>query len=140
MSMFMWVLVGAAALAVLSQLAKRRSLQKSPSMSDEEFVKMYNRQFLGNQSRVRRERKFIAKTLGLDYLKLRPDQTFSELSKLTGFLTEYDVGMSDLEAELIEVHERGGLERPAQFPKTVGEFISQLLTAREQVTAQKTDS
>lgn len=133
MSLSMWALVGAVSLAIASQLVKRGRLQTISNLSDEEFVSLYERQFVGDKSDILRERRFIAKTLGLQYLKLRPDHRFSELLRLTGFLTEYHVGVSDLEAELLERCQRAGLARPAEFPATVGELISKLLGAKQKL-------
>jgi YD repeat-containing protein len=60
---------------------------------------------------------------------LTADQTFKRLGKYTGFAGEYEVGMGDLESELMEAFARAGLEPPKTFPNTVAEFIHEMLRA-----------
>ena len=132
---WLWLSVGVG-VAVTSLLVKRLNLKKVPDLGDSAFVNLYRQGFAGDADAVIRERKFIAKVLGFPYQKLRPNQDFRELSKLAGFDTSYEVGMSDLEDELIELTQRAGINRPPEFPGTVGELISALVTARK-ILAEK---
>jgi hypothetical protein len=46
--------------------------------------------------------------------------------KYTGFVTEYEVGMSDLEDKLFELCEGVRQSPPDPFPQTVGQFIYEI--------------
>lgn len=130
MSAYMWLLLGSVGVAIVSLLAKRRSFQRLPDLDDGEFVSVYKQDFDGDDAAVIRERKFIAKVLGVPHPKLWPNHRFKELSKLH-FDVGYEVGTSDLEDILIELCQRAGIEEPSGFPGTVGELIFALVTARK---------
>lgn len=132
MSAYMWLLLGGVGIAIVSLLAKRWSFQKLSDLDDGEFVRVYKQGFAGDDTAVIRERKFIAKILGVPHRKLRPNHRFDELSKLH-FDVGYEVGMSDLEDILIELRQRAGIEEPLEFPKTVGELIFALVTVRKKL-------
>ena len=122
------LLIGVTA-AAASYLIRTRQTRTLPSISDDEFVKLYQRRFADSIESVLKLRTFIAKHLALPPEKLAPHHTFKELAKHTGFAGEYEVGMGDLESELIEAFERAGLEAPKTFPNTVAEFIHEMLRA-----------
>src|SRR5207249_10290011 len=60
------------------------------------------------------------------------DQEFKMLVNYTGFSTEYEVGMGDLEDEFLELYARLGAQNPPLFPETVGALISETLEARSE--------
>ena len=132
MSAYMWLLLGGVGVAIVSLLAKRRSFRKLPDLGDGEFVSIYKQRFDGDGTAVIRERKFVAKILGVPHRKLRPDHRFKELSNLH-FDVGYEVGMSDLEDILIELRQRAGIKEPLAFPATVGELIFALVTLRSKL-------
>jgi hypothetical protein len=128
----MWLLLGGVGVAIIQVLAKRRSFQRLPDVDDGEFLSVYKRGFDGDDAAVIRERKFIAKVLGVPHLKLRPNHRFEELSKLR-FDVGYEIGMSDLEDILIELRQRTGIDAPSDLPETVGELIFALVTVRKKL-------
>lgn len=130
MNVLFWLLLGSAALAAASTLFKARQIKQLPDISNEEFLVAYRVRFNGSDDRVIQERKAIAECLGMPYQKLSPSQTFTSLSKYTGFITEYEIGMSDLADELAHYRERAGLKPREIFPATVGEFIHQIIRSK----------
>jgi hypothetical protein len=131
MNVYIWLLMAAGGLAVASQLSKRKKLRRIAELSDTDFIKAYRQRFAAEEADIVQERRFVGNALGIDPLKIRPDQAFTELEPLTGFLTEYHIGMSDLEAEMIKRYQQSGLEIPETFPPTVGDLIHSLLTAKK---------
>jgi hypothetical protein len=115
--------------AVASYLVKTRQARTLANISDDEFIRLYQRRFPDSTESVLKLRTFVAKHLALPPEKLTPEQTFKELAKHTGFAGEYEVGMGDLESELIEAFEQAGLEPPKTFPITVAEYIHEMLRA-----------
>ncbi len=115
--------------AVASYLVRTRQTQTLATISDDEFGKSYQRRFADSTELVLKMRTLVAKHLALPPEKLAPDQTFKDLAKYTGFAGEYEVGLGDLEFELIEAFERAGLDPPKPFPNTVAEFIHEILRA-----------
>jgi hypothetical protein len=124
-----WLLLGGAALAAASTLFKARKAKELPDISNQEFLNVYRLRFNGLDNAVLAERSAIAECLGVPYQKLSPTQTFKSLSKYTGFITEYEIGMSDLGDELAHRYEQAGLKTPESFPETVGEFIHEIINA-----------
>ena len=122
------LLIGAT-IAAVSYLVRARQARTLTTISDDEFGKLYQRRFADSSEPVLKQRVFVAKHLALPAEKLAPDQTFKELAKYTGFAAEYEVGLGDLEFELMEAYERAGLDPPKTFPNTVGEFIHVMLGA-----------
>jgi len=127
----LWLLVAGVSIALASEVVKRLRQRRASDLSDEEFVNLYRQRFDGEASAIVKERKFIAKCLGLNHLKLRPDDRFHELSKLSGFDTEYQLGMSNLEDQLFELFQQAGIQPPTQFPSTIGELISKLASVKK---------
>lgn len=82
----------------------------------------------------------MAKHLALPPEKLAPNQTFKELARYTGFAGEYEVGLGDLEFELMEACERAGLDPPKTFPSTVAEFIHEMLRANAKQPANDSNT
>lgn len=117
-------------LAGASYLVKLRKTQTLSSVSDEEFIRLYQVEFTEPANLVLEQRRIVAQYLGLPSEKLAPQHTFKELARYTGFVGEYEVGMGDLEAELIELFERASLKTPQSFPATIGEFIHEVLSAK----------
>jgi len=131
MNATVWLLLSVAALAVGSTLFKRCKVKELTDISDEDFVGLYGVAFDGPDGKVIEERKAIAKCLGIPSRKLSPSQTFKSLSKYTGFITEYEIGMSDLGDELAHVFKQAGLKSPDRFPETVGELIHETIKAKQ---------
>jgi len=129
------LLIGLTA-AAASYLFKTRQIRTLPSVSDDEFARFYQRRFADSISSVLKLREFVAKHLALPADRLAPDQTFKQLAKYTGFVGEYEVGMGDLESELMEAFARGGLPPPKTFPNTVAEFIHEMLRASTKQTSE----
>lgn len=132
MSVMLWLLLGGVALATASELVKRRAAARLPDVPDEDFLRGYRRKFGGPEAGVLEERKFVARHIGLPARKLSPEHRFGDLSKYTGFVSEYEVGVSDLEDELAELCQRAAVKPPPRFPATVGEYINEMLKARRQ--------
>jgi len=132
MSALWWLLIGGAALAAGSTLLKRRKLKDLPDVSNEEFLSMYRFRSDRSDSKVIEERKAIAESLGVPYQKLSPSQTFKSFSRYTGFIGEYEIGMSDLGDELAHVCKQAGLRAPDPFPETVEEFINEMMKAKNE--------
>lgn len=131
MSGIRWVLLASVGLAAASQVFKLLRTKELSDISDESFVSIYEKRFGASNRMVIDGRRMIAKFLGLPSLKLTPNQRFEELSRYTGFITEYEVGMGDLESELEELCERAGIEKPDPFPETVGDLIYAMVRAKE---------
>lgn len=129
----LWILLGCLAIVAASELYKRRNLSDLPEISDEEFLRMYNRRFITPDVMVFEGRKLVAEHLGIPYQKLSPDQNFQRISRYTGFVTEYELGMSDLEDKLFDLCERVNISPPRPFPETVGEFINEMARAKEKL-------
>ncbi len=134
MNATLWLLLGVAALAAGSTLFKRRKVKELPDISDEDFIGLYSVAFDGSDGKEIEERKAIAKCLGIPPRKLSPSQTFKSLSKYTGFITEYEIGMSDLGDELAHIFKQAGWENPDHFPETVGELIHEMIKAKQKST------
>lgn len=122
------LLIGVAA-AAASYFIKTRQARTLSRITDDEFANLYQRRFADSTDSVLKLRTLVAKHLTLPADKLAPDQTFEQLAKYTGFAGEYEVGMGDLESELMEAFARAGLESPKTFPNTVAEFIHEMLRA-----------
>jgi len=119
------------AVAAASRLFSKWRVQELPDVSDSEFLKVYEeRKFIGTKDAVLLERRRIANHLRLPPEKLAPDQEFKMLVNYTGFSTEYEVGMGDLEDEFLELYARLGAQNPPLFPETVGALISETLEAK----------
>ena len=129
MGPFVFLLFAGMAVAGASYLVKVRQGRSLANVSDDEFVRLYQETFADPAHSVLEGRRFVAKHLSLPAEKLTPQQTFPQLARYTGFAGEYEVGMGDLETELMERFERAHLEPPKTFPRTVGEFIHQRLSA-----------
>jgi len=125
----LWLILGGLGVAAASLLFKKRRLPQLPDIPDEEFLKLYETS-PSERMRVLEGRRFIAKHLGLPAHKLSPEQKFEWLAQFTGFAAEYEVGMGDLEDELIELRTRAGLKAPSPFPATVGELVHEIVEAR----------
>ena len=83
------------------------------------------------ENRILVGRHFVAEHLGLPDNKLSPEQEFKSLMQFTGFATEYEVGMGDLEDELNEMCTDAGLKAPSPFPATVGHLIHEIAKAED---------
>jgi hypothetical protein len=127
MNPLVWLGLGAAALAGFSLLTRLRKARSLPRISNTEFLNLYRTVFKDPDELVLNQRNVIARHLGLPVEVLSPNQTFQGLSQYTGFVGEYEVGMGDLETALLELSERAGLPQPQSFPKTVGEWIHEML-------------
>ena len=131
MNAIFWLIGGGLTVAAASQLFKIWTTRELPDVSDEDFLNIYKEKFGERSDEVLEQRRYVARYLGLPSQKLAPGHRFTELSKYTGFVTEYEVGMGDLEDELQELCQRAGLEIPAAFPETVGQLIEERLKAKE---------
>ena len=132
--MILWILLGCLGIVAASELYKRSKLPELPEISDEEFLRKYNTRFITTDVMVLEGRKLVAEHLGIPYQKLSPDQNFERISRYTGFVTEYEVGISDLEDKLFDLCERVNTSPPDPFPETVGEFIYEIAKAKEKLT------
>lgn len=130
MNVILWLLLASLGLATSSEILKRRRAKNLPDISDEGFLRIYKRKFADPDAIVLEERRSIASHIGLPARKLSPAHVFKELSKYTGFVGEYEVGMGDLESERMELCERAGVEKPSPFPATVGELIHEVVKAK----------
>jgi hypothetical protein len=129
MSAIFWLIGAGVAVAAASQLFKMWKSQELPDLSDADFLDIYEEEFGGQPDQVLEQRRYVARYLGLPYQKLAPSHRFTQLSRFTGFVTEYEVGMGDLEDELWELYQGAGLERPPAFPETVAQLIEERLKA-----------
>jgi hypothetical protein len=127
MNPLVWLGLGAAALAGISFLTRRLKARSLSLVSDAEFLERYRTTFADPDKLVLNQRTVIARHLGLPAEALSPDHTFEGLSQYTGFVGEFEVGMGDLETELLELVERADLEQPTSFPATVGELIHEMV-------------
>ena len=130
MSTTFWLILGGLGVVTASFLFKRRKLPQLPDVADEQFLKLYKVRFGASEASILEGRHFVAKHLGLPDRKLSPEQKFEWLAQFTGFATEYEVGMGDLEDELNELCADAGLKPPSQFPATVGELIHEITRAK----------
>lgn len=130
MNPLIWLLLGGAGLAGISLLIRICKARSLPRISNAEFLDLYKVTFADPDELVLNQRNVIAKHLGLTAEALSPDQTFERLSRYTGFVGEYEVGMGDLETELLELIQRAGLEQPKSFPVTLGELIHEMVRVR----------
>ena len=123
------------AAAAASYFVKTRQARTLSSITDDEFAKLYQRRFADSTDSVLKLRRFVAKHLTLPTDKVAPDQSFKQLAKYAGFAGEYELGMGDLESELMEAFTRAGVEPPKTFPNTVAEFIHEMLRANAKQTS-----
>ena len=130
MNVLLLLLLGAAALAAASTLVKVNKIRDLPDVSNDQFMSAYRLMFEDSPNQVIEERKVIGDYLGVPYQKLSPHQTFKSLSKYTGFLTEYEMGMSDLGDDLAYFCKQAGVSNPDPFPPTVGEFIHKIIRSK----------
>lgn len=137
MSALWWLLLAGGALAGVSTLVKLRKVRELPDVSDEEFLRAYRDRFNDGDNRVLKERKTIAEYLTVPYEKLSPAQTFEALKRYTGFTGEYEMGMSSLGEDLEFFCNEAKLKMPDPFPITVGEFIREIIRAKELTTAER---
>jgi hypothetical protein len=128
-----WLLVGGAALAGISYLVKMRHTRTLPTLTDKEFLSLYRVRFTDPDDFVLEQRSIIANYLGLPTERLSPNYSFKRLSSYTGFVGEYEMGMSDLETKLVDLFAPADLDIPGTFPETVGELIHQLARAKKKL-------
>jgi hypothetical protein len=126
-----WLIIGGIGVATASFLFKKRKLPRLPDVSDDQFLRLQKTRLDTPETRILEGRHFVARHLGLPDSKLSPEQKFEWLSQFTGFATEYEVGMGDLEDELNEMCTDAGLKMPASFPATVGELIHEIAKAKD---------
>ena len=131
MSTTFWLILAGLGVATAPFLFKRRKLPQLPDVADEQFLKLYKVRFGASEASILEGRHFVAKHLGLPDSKLSPEQKFEWLSQFTGFATEYEVGIGDLEDELNEMLADAGLKAPSSFPTTVGELIHEIAKAKD---------
>ena len=131
MGPFVALLFAAMGVAGASYLVKVRQSRRLTNLTDDQFVRIYQQTYTDPPGSVLEMRRFVARHLSLRAEILAPGQTFEQLAKFTGFAGEYEVGMGDLESELIERFERARLAPPKVFPHTVGEFIHKMLSANQ---------
>ena len=134
MSTALWLIIGGLGVAAASFLFKQWKLPRLPDVNDDQFLRLYKMRFDTLDSRILEGRNFIAKRLGLPENKLSPEQEFAWLSQFTGFATEYEVGMGDLEDEFNQMCADAGLKVPSSFPATVGELIHEIAKAKGTAT------
>ncbi len=137
MNIMLWLLLAGLGIATTSELHKRRKVQNLPDISNEDFVRMYKKKFAGSDAIVIEERRSVAKALRLSFQKLSPDHEFDELSKYTGFVGDYELGMSELGDKIADLCERAGIKKPHPFPATVGELIYETVIAKERLAEDK---
>jgi hypothetical protein len=130
----LWLLLAGLGLATASELVKLRKAGKLPDLSDVDFVMIYKKKFAGSDAAVIEERRFIAKVLGLPFQRLSPEHSFDELSKYAGFVGDYELGMSELGDKIDVLCGRAAIQRPYPFPVTVGEFIYEIVKAKEKLS------
>jgi len=128
-----WLILASIGVAAASRLFRRRRIENLPDVSDEIFLRVYGEEFGGPPHLVIEERIRIAKYLGLPSRKLSPKQEFKALSKYTGFVGEYEVGMGDLEDELVYLRRLASMPRSHLFPRTVGSLIQELVKCRQAI-------
>jgi hypothetical protein len=93
MNPLIWLLLGGAGLAGVSFLVRISKTRSLPRISNAEFPDLYRVTFHDPDELVLNQRNVIAKHLGLSAETLSPNQTFERLSRYTGFVGEYEVGM-----------------------------------------------
>jgi len=124
MNDLMYLLAGGVIFGVILILLKRKRLRQIPEISDQEFLRVYRTKFGTPEEIVLRERRYLGKVLGIPDQKLSPEQTLKGLSKHGG-LIEFQVGMGDLDSDLIDLLDRAGVEsKDFTPPPTVGELIA----------------
>jgi len=128
-----WLILASIGVAVASRVFRKRRIEDLPEVSDETFLRIYGEEFEGPPHLVIEERRRIAKYLGLPSHKVSPKQEFKALSKYTGFVGEYEVGMGDLEDELIYLRGVASMPQSALFPRTVGSLIQELVKCRQTI-------
>lgn len=127
----LWLIIGGIGVATASFLFKKLKLPRLPDVSDDQFLRLQKIRFDTPEARILEGRHFVARHLGLPDSKLSPEHKFEWLSQFTGFATEYEVGMGDLEDELNEMCGDAGLKAPSSFPGTVGELIHEIAKAKD---------
>ena len=118
-------------MATASVLFKKWKLPRLPDVTEDQFLRLHKIRFDTSENRILEGRHFVAKHLGLPDSKLSPEQKFEWLAQFTGFATEYEVGMGDIEDELNEICADAGLKVPSPFPATVGELIHEIAKAQD---------
>lgn len=119
---------------ILSMSLKKKATEKInslPDIDDNEFVKTFHRTFSHITDEVLiRERRIIARQLGIPALKLSPLQTFEQLSEYLD-TAEYSLAIGDLELSISELFEDAGIEKVYEKNSTIGEVICDIAKAKE---------
>lgn len=101
---------------------RRRGLRELRDVSDSEFLAWF--EGVEDEESVLRERKWIAKTLGLPERKLAPDNTLGHLRDLFNVVATFDLRTSNLEDDLLlRLKTRRGLFHEDR----IGEVVRRLL-------------
>ena len=104
-----------------------------PTISDEEFLSAFVARHKVSASReaILKERRSIARMLGVPFEKLAPEQTAEFLSARFDFIGDFSIGWNNLYDEAVEAREAAGLDRRDVCPTTVGEFLEDILLPRK---------
>ena len=125
------ILLGIVGVAVLSRVLRKRNSNMLAEQSDDQFLREYYEGHHGAADLILKEREHIAALLSIPRERLSAKHRFDELRRLTGFVGEYEFGMSQLGDELFELHKDHDRQPPDRFPETVGELIQQTVMIRD---------
>jgi hypothetical protein len=125
--MKIWLLlIAALALGALGAVYRRSRAWRLPDISDKEFLNGFEGFRTLKSQTVLRERRRIAKILGLPPNKLAPDQKLEELSRQFEYMGQFSVAWSDLDDEVRALRRAAGIREDVDPPSTVGELIAEL--------------
>ncbi len=100
MRAFLVIAISMISLYLIDLLIRKIIFNKREKMSDIEFYEKVVKMYSGiDKEKCIKERKYIGETLWLDYQRIYPGTTFSDLDKYTHFMSgiDFDCIFSDLE-------------------------------------------
>ena len=124
--------------AVLGRIYSRLRASAFPSISDDEFV----REFIARHpvaaapATILKERRRIARILGIPPDRLAPGQSGEALSSRLTFLAEFSIAWNDLADDAAEAREASGLGPREPPPQTIGELLEDMLGSVRGVVAK----
>jgi hypothetical protein len=123
------LLLFAVCTAAAALLYRRHRSQSLPSISDDQFLYEFfaHHAVSSSTADILKERRRIARALGISPEKLTPGLTFDVLSDRLSFLTDFSVAWNDLIDEAEESRERAQLKIRDQVPSTIGEIMEDTL-------------
>ena len=125
------LVLGTSILIMLRKRTATKKINTRPDIDDDDFVKTFQRTFSPLSDDVLiRERRILAKQLGIPASKLSSLQTLEQLSTYLD-ATEYSLAIGDLELALFELFEDAGIEKTYERTSMIGEIMCDIANAKD---------